>query len=240
MTCWPTRADVARGGPDGARHLHVDHDARPRPAACGREPQYVERIGAYVDEAQRRDVRIIECITDAKGDRSRPPGKQDDPDAYARVVDRARTASSFAAPSCTSRRVPRPRDDDDPDQGDEAGRRGMGDRVRRAVNFAGVKIINTTYAPRHPDIRDFPVSGQAARSRRIRDLRRRVRAQRANLPRWRVGHAAVFAHSLGLWERLGGLSAMADGGGPAGGLRQLVAEAKGWRGGRMSGRRSRK
>ena len=38
--------------------------------------------------AQRKDVRIVECITDAKGDRSRPPGKQDDPDAYTRVVER--------------------------------------------------------------------------------------------------------------------------------------------------------
>jgi 4-hydroxybutyryl-CoA dehydratase/vinylacetyl-CoA-Delta-isomerase len=51
-------------------------------------PQYAERIRRYVQEAQRRDIRIVECITDAKGDRSRPPGKQDDPDAYTRVVER--------------------------------------------------------------------------------------------------------------------------------------------------------
>ena len=51
-------------------------------------PQYVEQIHAYIEDAQQRDIRITQCITDAKGDRSRPPGKQDDPDAYVHVVDR--------------------------------------------------------------------------------------------------------------------------------------------------------
>jgi 4-hydroxybutyryl-CoA dehydratase/vinylacetyl-CoA-Delta-isomerase len=37
----------------------------------------------------------------------------------------------------------------------------------------------------------------------------------------------VFAHSLGLWERLGGLSSMADGGDMLVGLAQLIAEANG-------------
>ena len=36
---------------------------------------------------QDRDIRVTQCITDAKGDRWRPPHKQDE-DAYARVVDR--------------------------------------------------------------------------------------------------------------------------------------------------------
>jgi 4-hydroxybutyryl-CoA dehydratase/vinylacetyl-CoA-Delta-isomerase len=42
-----------------------------------------------------------------------------------------------------------------------------------------------------------------------------------------VAHAAVFAHSLGLWERLGGLTAMADGADVMVGLAQLVAESNG-------------
>ncbi len=54
------------------------------------KPEYIERMSAYIDEAQRSDVRITQCITDAKGDRSRPPGKQDDLDAYVHVVDRQR------------------------------------------------------------------------------------------------------------------------------------------------------
>ena len=42
-----------------------------------------------------------------------------------------------------------------------------------------------------------------------------------------VAQAAVFAHSLGLWERLGGLSAMAEEGDQLVGFAQLVAEANG-------------
>jgi len=39
--------------------------------------------------------------------------------------------------------------------------------------------------------------------------------------------AAVFAHSLGLWERLGGLEGMASGYDRLVGLAQLIAEANG-------------
>jgi len=60
--------------------------------AAGKVPSgsaYVERIHAYVDEAKRRDIRVTECITDAKGNRSLPPGKQEDPDVYTHIVDRS-------------------------------------------------------------------------------------------------------------------------------------------------------
>ena len=42
-----------------------------------------------------------------------------------------------------------------------------------------------------------------------------------------MSSAALFAHSLGLWERLGGLSGMADGADVLVGLAQLIAEANG-------------
>ena len=42
----------------------------------------------FVAEMQDRDVRITQCITDAKGDRSRHPGAQVDRDQYVHVVDR--------------------------------------------------------------------------------------------------------------------------------------------------------
>ena len=51
-------------------------------------PEYARRIQAWIEDAQRRDIRITECITDGKGDRSLSPGKQADPDAYTRVVER--------------------------------------------------------------------------------------------------------------------------------------------------------
>src|SRR5260370_15608043 len=42
-----------------------------------------------------------------------------------------------------------------------------------------------------------------------------------------VAQAAVFAHSLGLWERLGGLSAMAEEADQLVGFAQLISEAHG-------------
>ena len=54
------------------------------------KPDYIERMDAFIAESQGDDIRITQCITDAKGDRSRPPARQDDPDAYVRVVDRQR------------------------------------------------------------------------------------------------------------------------------------------------------
>src|SRR5258708_20048105 len=45
-------------------------------------PDFAERIRNYVKAAQRSDVRIVECITDAKGDRTPPPGTHHDPHAH--------------------------------------------------------------------------------------------------------------------------------------------------------------
>jgi 4-hydroxybutyryl-CoA dehydratase/vinylacetyl-CoA-Delta-isomerase len=95
------------------------------------------------------------------------------------------------------------------------------------VNAPGVKIINTTYAPRHADLRDFPVSGTDHYPEGF------VIFDDVFVPNERifldgeVASAALFAHSLGLWERLGGLSGMADGADVMVGLAQLVAEANG-------------
>jgi len=77
------------------------------------------------------------------------------------------------------------------------------------VSAPGVKIINTTYAPRHEDTRDFPISGNHHTPEGF------VIFDDVFVPTERVfldGNpelAGVFAHSLGLWERLGGLAGMA-------------------------------
>jgi 4-hydroxybutyryl-CoA dehydratase / vinylacetyl-CoA-Delta-isomerase len=191
-------------------------------------PQYVERINAFVEEAQRRDLRVTQCITDAKGDRSRPPSKQDDPDAYVRVVDRHSdgvvirgaklhiTGASLGHELMTI-----------PTKAMKAGEDDYAIAAMVPVNAPGVKIINTTYAPRHADLRDFPVSGDDHYPEGFvifDDVF--VPTERVFLD-GEVAHAAVFAHSLGLWERLGGLSAMADGADVLVGLAQLVAEANG-------------
>ena len=197
-----------------------------RLAAAG--PQYVERIDEFVRSAQNRDIRVTQCITDAKGDRSLPPSRQHDPDAYVRVIDRSSdgivlrgaklhiTAASFGHELMTI-----------PTKAMKPGEEQYAVAAMVPVNAPGVKIINTTYAPRHPDPRHFPVSGLESFPEGF------VIFDDVFVPHERVfldgetEHAAVFAHSLGLWERLGGLTSMADGADVMVGLAQLIAEANG-------------
>ncbi|WP_137294468.1 4-hydroxyphenylacetate 3-hydroxylase N-terminal domain-containing protein [Nocardioides dongxiaopingii] len=195
---------------------------------AGHGAEYAERIQAFVTDAQDRDIRITQCITDAKGDRSLSPVKQSDPDAYVRVVDRQAdgivirgaklhiTAASFGHELMTI-----------PTKAMKPGEEDYAVAALIPVNAPGVKIVNTTYAPRHDDLRIFPMSGQEHFPEGF------VIFDDVFVPHERVfldgetGSAAVFAHSLGLWERLGGLSAMADGADVLVGFAQLVAEANG-------------
>jgi 4-hydroxybutyryl-CoA dehydratase/vinylacetyl-CoA-Delta-isomerase len=194
----------------------------------GTAPQYIERIDGYIKEAQDKDIRITQCITDAKGDRSRPPSRQDDPDAYVHVVDRSPegvvirgaklhiTAASLGHDLMTI-----------PTKSMKAGEEEYAIAAMVPVNAPGVKIINTSYAPRHEDTRDFPVSGKTNTPEGF------VIFDDVFVPNERifldgeVASAALFAHSLGLWERLGGLTGMADGADVMVGLAQLIAEANG-------------
>ena len=112
---------------------------------------YIERMNAFIAEAQVGDVRITQCITDAKGDRSRPPAKQDDLDSYVRVVDRQRdgvvirgaklhiTGASFGHELLTI-----------PTKSMKSGEEDWSIGCAVPVNAEGVRIINTTYS-RHED-----------------------------------------------------------------------------------------
>ncbi|MEM7324145.1 MAG: 4-hydroxyphenylacetate 3-hydroxylase N-terminal domain-containing protein [Actinomycetota bacterium] len=191
-------------------------------------PDYLDRIAAYIADAQQADIRITQCITDAKGDRSKPPARQDDPDAYVRVVDRQRdgvvirgaklhiTGASFGHDLMTI-----------PTKSMKPGEEDYAIAAMVPVNAPGVKIINTTYAPRHADPRAFPVSSRISYPEGF------VIFDDVFVPNERIlldgetAYAAVFAHSLGLWERLGGLSEFADEADHLVGFAQLVAEANG-------------
>ncbi|MGH7779248.1 MAG: 4-hydroxyphenylacetate 3-hydroxylase N-terminal domain-containing protein [Candidatus Binataceae bacterium] len=191
-------------------------------------PEYAARIRNYVREAQRRDIRIVECITDAKGDRSRPPGKQDDPDAYTHVVERRQGGVVIrgaklhitGASICHEMMVI-------PTKAMKPGEEAYAIGCAIPVNSPGVKIIDTTFAPRHPDLRSHPVSSRTHMPEGF------VIFDNVFVPNDRiflngeVQQAAVFAHSLGLWERLGGLSAMAEEADQLVGFAQLLAEANG-------------
>ena len=191
-------------------------------------PENAARIRAWVADAQRRDVRITQCITDAKGDRSRRPSEQDDPDAYVRVVETradgvvirgAKLHISAASMGHELMTIPTKSMKKGEDQYSIA--------AMIPVNAPGVKIINTTYASRHEDVRDFPMSGTAHTPEGF------VIFDDVFVPNERVflhGHphlAGLFAHSLGLWERLGGLSAMVGSYDRLVGFAQLISEANG-------------
>jgi 4-hydroxybutyryl-CoA dehydratase/vinylacetyl-CoA-Delta-isomerase len=95
------------------------------------------------------------------------------------------------------------------------------------VNSPGVRIVNTTYAPRGGDGRTFPISAHHHMPEGF------VIFDDVFVPEERIfldgetRHAAIFAHSLGLWERLGGLSAFVEEGDQLVGFAQLMAEANG-------------
>jgi 4-hydroxybutyryl-CoA dehydratase / vinylacetyl-CoA-Delta-isomerase len=191
-------------------------------------PENAARIRAYVKDAQQRDIRITQCITDSKGDRSRRPAQQDDPDQYVRVIERRsdgiviRGAKlHISAASMGHELMTIPTKSMKPDEGDYSV------ACMVPVNAPGVRIINTTYAPRHHDTRDFPISGKHHTPEGF------VIFDDVFVPNERVfldGHpqlASVFAHSLGLWERLGGLSAMARSYDALVGFAQLISEANG-------------
>lgn len=191
-------------------------------------PEAVERIQEYVRDAQRRDIRITQCITDSKGDRSKSPAKQDDPDSYVHVVDRQRdgvvirgaklhiTGASLGHDLMTI-----------PTKAMKPGEEDYAIACIVAVNSQGVRIVDSSYAPRHSDVRTFPVSSRNHYPEGF------VIFDDVFVPSERIildgitSQAAVFAHSLGLWERLGGLSSMADDADLLVGLAQLVAEANG-------------
>lgn len=50
--------------------------------------QYHERFKKFMEYVQDNDLVVDGCMTDARGDRSKTPGQQPDPDAYLHVVER--------------------------------------------------------------------------------------------------------------------------------------------------------
>jgi 4-hydroxybutyryl-CoA dehydratase/vinylacetyl-CoA-Delta-isomerase len=193
-----------------------------------RLPDNAARIRAWVKNAQARDIRIVQCITDAKGDRSKRPSQQEDPDAYVRVVERRAdgvvirgaklhiTAASLAHELMTI-----------PTKSMKAGEDDYSIACMVPLNAPGVKIVDVDYAPRHKDERRFPISSRKHTPDSF------VIFDNVFVPNERVfldGHpelAGTFAHSLGLWERLGGLAGMVNTFDRLVGFAQLIAEANG-------------
>jgi 4-hydroxybutyryl-CoA dehydratase / vinylacetyl-CoA-Delta-isomerase len=191
-------------------------------------PELGRRIYDYVDDARARDIRITECITDGKGDRSAAPSAQADRDAYVRVVDRnadgivirgAKLHITGASLGHELFVMPTKRM--------KAGEEEYAVACAVPVDAPGVSTINTTYAPRSEEDRHFPFT----RHEQMPDCF--VILDDVFVPYERVfldgqiEFSALFAHALGLWERTGGVAVMAQEADTLVGLAQLIAEANG-------------
>ncbi|MFI0351257.1 4-hydroxyphenylacetate 3-hydroxylase N-terminal domain-containing protein [Actinomadura sp. 9N407] len=188
---------------------------------------YADRIEAYFAYCRDNDLRCVQAITDAKGNRTLPPTGQDDPDLYTRIVERRpdgiviRGAKLHISSAAVSHElVVMPTKKMKPGEEDWA--------VACAipVNAPGVRIVNTNYAPRDR-VQDFPVSSLHNMPEGF------IILDDVFVPNERVflagetEHSATFAHALGLWERLGGTAHLAEYGDTLVGLAQLIAEANG-------------
>ena len=190
--------------------------------------QYAKNIERLYDHCRDNDLRIAEVITDAKGDRSRHPAQQDDPDLYLRVVERrpdgivVRGAKlHITGAALVHELIVLPT-------------KAMGlEEVDYAVAFSvptntkGVKIVNRSYAHADMSTFDYPVSGQHNMPEGF------VIFDDVFVPWERVflcGEyqlAGTFAHALGLWERVGSLILAADRARLMVGTAQLIAEYNG-------------
>ena len=191
-------------------------------------PEYAARIQRWCADAEKRDIRITECITDGKGDRSLHPGDQADKDAYTRVVERrkdgvvirgAKLHITGASHGHELMVIPT-----------KSMRKGEEDYAIACcipVNAPGVRIVNTSYAPRHEDDRVFPVSRQNHMPEGFVIFDDVFVPEENIFLNGETRHAGQFAHSLGLWERLGGLTFMSNEADELVGFAQLIAEANG-------------
>jgi 4-hydroxybutyryl-CoA dehydratase/vinylacetyl-CoA-Delta-isomerase len=192
-------------------------------------PMYADRAMAYFERAKRADIRCVQTITDAKGHRALSPVKQDDPDLYVRVV--SRDSGGVVIRGAKLHITGAPIDHDlivMPTKRMKPGEEDWAIACAVPVNSPGVKIIATTYAPR-PDLPDdyFPYSSRRNMAEGF------VIFDDVYVPNDRVfldgqvEHSATFAHSLGLWERIGSVAHYVEMADTLVGLAQLIAEANG-------------
>lgn len=194
----------------------------------GIRPEGSEAIRNYVKQVQDQDLRLVECITDAKGDRGKRPGQQDDKDAYLRVVEQradgvvirgAKLHISSAAIAHELMTIPT--------KAMKPGEEEYAIACCVPANAPGVKIVNVTSETRDEDRRDAPISADDHSPMGF------VIYDDVFVPNERVflngetAAAASFAHALGLWVRINGLKNMADEADMMVGFAQLITEANG-------------
>jgi 4-hydroxybutyryl-CoA dehydratase/vinylacetyl-CoA-Delta-isomerase len=170
----------------------------------------------------------VPCITDAKGDRALAPGQQDDPDLYVRVVERrddgivirgAKLHITGAAVAHELIVMPTKRMKPAESQWAVA--------CAVPVSAPGVSIMNTIPVPPADELDYHPYSAGRGLPEGF------VVFDDVFVPSERVflcGEAAcsaLFAHAMGLWQRIGGAAHMAEHADRLVGLARLLAEANG-------------
>jgi len=178
--------------------------------------------------ARDNDLRAAEVITDAKGDRKRKAHEQDDPDLYLRIVERrndgivVRGAKlHITGASLCHELVVMPTKGMRQDETDYAVSFSI------PVNTKGVKVINRSFAPAELNAFDYPASAHHSIPEGF------VVFDDVFVP-WdrvflagEVQFASLFAQSLGLWERTGGVVDAVRVSQLYVGLAQLVTEHQG-------------
>jgi 4-hydroxybutyryl-CoA dehydratase/vinylacetyl-CoA-Delta-isomerase len=192
-------------------------------------PVYADRAEQFFRQSRRRDIRGVVTITDAKGNRTLPPGKQDDPDLYTRIVDRVpggivlRGAKLHISSAAIAHEMIVM-----PTKAMKPGEEDYAVACAVPVNAPGVRIVSASFAPRPDFDPDFyPYSSRFPMSEGmvifddvfVPDVRVFLSGE--------VEHSATFAHSLGLWERLGSVGHYAEMADTLVGLAQLIAESNG-------------
>lgn len=190
-------------------------------------PEYADRAERYFEYCKNNDLRCVQAITDAKGDRKVGPSKQFDPDSYTHIVERRpdgiviRGAKLHISSAAVSHELVVM-----PTKNMKEGEEDYAVACAIPVGSPGVKIVNTSYAPRERH-EDFPASSVHNMPEGfviLDDVF--VPSDRVFLD-GQVKHSATFAHALGLWERLGGTAHMSEFGDTLVGLAELIAEANG-------------
>jgi len=191
-------------------------------------PEYQHRIEAFVEYCDANDVRVVPAITDAKGHRALGPMKQQDPDAYLRIVDRnsqgivitgAKLHVTNAA--LTHELLVMPTKQMKPGEED------WSVACAVPVNSEGVVILAAVPGAEAEDAAYYPYSSRAQHPYCF------VVFDEVFVPWERVflcgetEPTGAFAHSLGLWLRLDTAAVQSDESDMLVGLAQLLAEANG-------------
>jgi 4-hydroxybutyryl-CoA dehydratase / vinylacetyl-CoA-Delta-isomerase len=192
--------------------------------------QYAENLERMYKYCRDNDLRADQCITDAKGDRSRHPKDQDDPDLYVRIVDRnadgivVRGAKlHITSASLVHEQTVMPTKSMGP------GEEQWSVSFTIPTNAPGVKIVNRAYARPGMSEMDYPHTAHKNSPEGF------VIFEDVLVPWDRVFLAGEYqlagplAQSLGLWERIGGLKAMRDGGKLMVGMAHVLTEYNGIR-----------